>query len=241
MNLRQVTKVSLVPIAGLLVRPPPERWRDKASFGFSYRGEISAFYGTGMQSTKGLWVMDPDNPVMFFDDPGGRVVDHVGFSPAQFTFALAARPLPGLLIDFDLTWKLYSAFTYFWDVPPDPLFNDVWVPRVGVSYAFDPGLKSAFLKKFSELSFQAGYYWEPSPVPDMSGPMNILDCDQNVVSTGIGVKYDADWIDYVLLETFFQAHLLEENIIANDRDPLYGPISTGGQVWAFGISLSLVF
>jgi len=241
MNLRQVTKVGIVPIAGLLLRPPPAPWRERISLGFCYRGEISSYFGTGMQSTKGLWVRDPDHPVLFFDDPGGRVVDHVGYSPAQFTFALALKPLAGLLVDFDVTWKRYSTFTYFWDVPPDPPFHDVWIPRAGVCYTFDPGLKSSFLRKFSDLSLRAGYYREASPVPDMSGPMNILDADQNVVSAGFGVKYGAAWLRYAMLEAFFQAHLLEENFVANHGDPLYGPIATGGQVWAFGLALSLVF
>ncbi len=241
MDLRQTTTVNVVPVCGLLVRPPKPSLRDRIAFGFSYRGEISVYYGTGMQSTKGVWVGDPDNPIMFFDDPGGKVIDHVGFTPEQFTFALSGTPLPGLILAFDLTWKRYSAFTFFWDLPPDPPFSDVWVPRLGIAYAFDPGLEAGFLKKICEVSVLSGYYWEPSPVRDMNGPMNILDADQHVVSAGFAVKYDADWTGYVKLETFFQAHLLETNHILNDRDPLYGPISVGGQVWAFGISLSVVY
>jgi len=241
MDLRQTTEVNVVPIFGLLVHPPQASLRDRLSFGFSYRGENSAFYGTGMQSTKGLWVGDPENPVMFFDDPGGRVVDHVGFSPEQLTFAFAVKPVQALIFAFDFTWKRYSAFTFFWDVHPEPPFEDVWVPRVGIAYAFDPGLEAGFLKKICELSLLAGYYREPSPVQDMSGRMNILDADQNVVSGGFGAKYDAEWTGYVKLDAFFQAHLLESNHISNDRDPLYGPISVGGQVWAFGISLSIAY
>jgi hypothetical protein len=168
-------------------------------------------------------------------------VDHVGFTPEQVTGGIALRPLRGLLLAADLTWKRYSAFTYFWDVTPDPPFCDVWVPRVGLAYAFPPGLKGKFLGKFREISLLAGYYHEPSPVGDMSGRMNILDAAQNVVSGGIGVNYDAAWVEAVKLEAFLQAHLLEENYIANDRDPLYGPIAVGGQVWAFGLALSIVY
>lgn len=240
-NLRQITRMSAVPIAGILVRPPWNSLQNRISIGFSYRGKMSSFYGTGMQSTKVIWVADPDDPLLVFDDPGGRVVDHVGFTPEQATGGIAFRPLQGLTLALDLTWKNYSAFTFFWDLPSDPPFRDVWVPRVGLAYAFDPALQAKFLRKLHEISLLAGYYREPSPVPDMSGRMNILDADQNVVSCGIAVCYDAGWVQEVKLETFFQAHLLEKNEVANDRDPLYGPISVGGQVWAFGLALSIVY
>ena len=108
-------------------------------------------------------------------------------------------------------------------------------------YTFDPGLQGKSLKKLNEISLLAGYYHEPSPVPDMSGRMNILDADQSVVSGGIGLSYNADWVEEVKLETFFQAHLFEDNVVANDRDPLYGPISVGGQVWALGLALTIVY
>ncbi len=240
-NLRQITRISVVPVAGILLRPPMKSLREKISIGICYRGKMSSFYGTGMQSTKGIWIADPENPELFFDDPGGRVVDHVGFTPEQITGGIAVRPVDRLLIAVDLTWKHYSAFTFFWDEVPEPAFSDVWIPRVGASYTFHPGLKGKFLKKFNEISLLAGYYWESSPVGDMSGRMNILDADQNVVSGGIGLNYNADWVEAVKLETFFQAHLLEANHISNDRDPLYGPIAFGGQVWAFGLALSIVY
>ncbi len=240
-NLRQTTKMSAVPIAGILVRPPFAFLRDRVSIGVSYRGRISAFYGTGMQSTKGLWVADLGNIQFIFDDPGGRVVDHVGFSPEQVTGGVALQLLENLVLACDLTWKKYSDFTFFWDLPPEPPFHDVWVPRVGLMYTFDPGLQGRYLKKCHAVSLLAGYYREPSPVQDMNGRMNILDADQNVVSGGIVIAYDADWVQEVKLETFFQAHLLEKNIVTNDRDPLYGPIEVGGQVWALGLALSIVY
>ncbi len=241
LDLRQETKINVVPVCGLLVRPPSPSLRDRIAFGFSYRGKMSVYYGTGPQSTKVLWVKDPDNPIMIYDDPGGKIVDHVGFAPEQFTFALSGSPLPGLLLAFDVTWKRYSAFTFFWDLPPKPAFRDVWIPRIGLAYAFDPNLQARYLRKICEMTFLAGYYRETSPVKDMNGPMNLLDSDENVVSGGFAVRYDADWTGTVNLETFFQAHLLETSHIRNDEDPLYGPLSTGGQVWALGVFLSVVY
>ncbi len=76
---------------------------------------------------------------------------------------------------------------------------------------------------------------------NMSGPMNILDADQNVISCGFGLTYDAEWTGVVKLEGYFQAHLLENNIIENDRDALFGPITVGGEVYNAGFALSIVY
>jgi long-subunit fatty acid transport protein len=178
-------------------------------------------------------------------------VDHIGWTPAQLTGGIAVKPFQGFSLSADLTWKEYSAFTFFWDMPPFDRdesgmkykypFNDVWVPRVGLEYAFDPGLKKKWIRKLREISFRSGYYWEPTPVPEMSGPMNILDSDKHVVSGGIGFVYDADWTGLVKLDTFFQVHLLKDNYIPNDRDPLFPGVTVGGQVWNMGISLAIVY
>jgi hypothetical protein len=124
----------------------------------------------------------------------------------------------------------------------------VW--RTGLEYAFDPGMPWAVLKKIREVALRAGYYREDSPVPypmngnprfNMNGPMNILDANQNVLSCGFGIGYDAEWTGTVKLEAYFQAHLLENNILSNDHDMLFGPITVGGQVYNAGAALSIVY
>ncbi len=245
MNLQEKTVMGAVPLFGILFHPPHKSLKDKVSIGFSFKARNWGFYGSGKQAVKAVWVADPDNPILlpppFSDHEGSMVINHVGWNPEQLTGAIALKPMPRLTIAFDLTWKGYSAFTFFWDEPPEPLFRDVWIPRVGLIYSLNPDFHGKFLKGISEITLLAGYYREQSPVPDMSGRMNILDSDQNVFSAGIEAQRDIAWGQYLKLQTFFQAHLFEENYIQNDGDPLFGPVSFGGQTWAFGIALSYVY
>lgn len=242
LDLRQTTKINAVAVAGVLARPPLEWLADRLSIGFSYRGEMWGFYGTGITAVDVLVEVPEGDPIVIYDDPGGRTVDYIGYNPQQVTGGIAVKPIGGLTIAFDLTWKDYSAFHYFWDLPPDPPFRDVWVPRVGVAYAFDSVFAGdGVLGRIDEIRLLAGYYKEPSPVGDMSGPMNILDADQNVVSMGIGVEYDAEWTGYVAFDAYVQGHLFESRRISNDEDPLFGPVTVGGHVVNAGAAISVVY
>ncbi len=269
LDLRQTSKINVVPIGGLLIKPPLPYVKDKLSLGVAYRGKMWGFYGTGPTSVDILIRNQGSDPIIIFSDPGGQTIDYIGFNPEQLSFGVAFKPFQGFTFAFDATFKRWSSFHFFWDELPfdeiyylDPAtgdtskikiplpFEDVWVWRTGVEYAFDPKMPWAFLKKIREVALRLGYYREDSPVPyrmngnvpfNMSGPMNILDADQNVVSCGLGLAYDAEWTGRVLLEGYFQAHLLENNIIENDRDTLFGPITVGGQVYNAGFSLSIVY
>ena len=269
MDLRQESRINVVPIGGLLFKPPVEGLREMLSLGVCYRGKMWGFYGTGPTGVDVLIRRQGQDPIVIFSDPGGKTVDYIGFNPEQLSLGLAARPFKGLTLTFDATLKFWSSFHFFWDIVPydeifttDPVtgeihgakvdtpFNDVWVWRFGAQYAFDPGMPWRFLKKFREVALRVGYYREETPVPypmnghpvyNMNGIMNILDADQNVISCGFGLGYDADWTGTVNLDAFFQAHLLERNILTNDHDPNFGPISVDGQVYGFGVALSIVY
>ncbi len=241
MNVSTRGHTRAIPIWGLLLKPRVAAFREKLSVGFSYRGQGKAFHGTGDQSTSIYWVADPDNIQFLVQDPVAPVIDLLGFNPKQMTGALAFVPFGGLTIAVDLTWKEFSEFRFFWDLPPDPPFKDVWVPRLGLRYTLQPGFETGYLKKISELTLLAGYYFEPSPVPDMNGPMNILDSDQNVASAGFNLKYNVRWAEQVILHAYFQIHLFQKKTIENDEDPIFGPIAIGGEVWTCGAALSVVY
>jgi len=269
MDLVQTSKINVVPIGGLLVRPPFAWVKDKLSLGVAYRGKMWGFYGTGPTGVDILIRSPGKDPILVYGDPGGQTIDYIGFNPEQLSFGVACKPLGGLTVAFDATFKRWSAFHFFWDELPfdeiyftdastgnttkikvDLPFDDVWVWRTGVEYAFDPGMPSAVLKNIREVALRLGYYRENSPVPyrmnghpvfNMNGPMNILDADQNVVSCGFGIAYDAAWTGLVKLEAYFQAHLLENNVIENDRDMLFGPITVGGTVYNSGFAVSIVY
>jgi long-subunit fatty acid transport protein len=65
----------------------------------------------------------------------------------------------------------------------DPYFNDTTNYRIGVSYM---GIK--------DLSINAGYVYQPSPVPDQSGKVsNYIDLDKNIYSIGAGYQFKFPW------------------------------------------------
>ena len=250
LDLRVNTKVEVTPIGGVQIRWPFGVLKDRLRIGVSYRGKLDGYYGTGRTSVDVLIAVPGEDPILIIKDPGGRTVDYIGFSPEQVTGGIALGPVQNLLLAFDLTWKRYSAFHFFWDlVPFDKVngitvknpFKDVWVPRVGIQYALPLDIAGKFGERFETLSLRTGYYYEPSPVPDMNGPMNILDADQHVVSAGVGLQYNARWTGLVKLDAFFQAHLWENHYIPNDRDPLFSGITVGGQVYNLGVSLSIIY
>jgi len=241
LNLRQETKISAVPVAGILLRPPIPALEEKVSFGLSYRGEVTGYYGTGPASINVVLELPEGETIFLLPTPEGKVVDFTGYNPEQVSVGLGLRPGRGLTIGIDCTWKNYSQFRFFWDLPPEPRFKDVYVPRAAVEYAFTPELSQRFLKKIEAVAIRLGHYWEPSPVPDMDGRMNILDTDQHVLSTGLGIVYQARGMERLAMDLYFQAHLLRDRRIENTEDPLFGPIDIGGEVYSGGISVSVEF
>ena len=73
----------------------------------------------------------------------------------------------------------------------------------------------------------------------MSGAMNILDSDMNVIAVGFGLDFLSKGMRRLQLQTYFQVYLAKDTTVPNDRDPLFGPITTGGEVYGAGISISL--
>ena len=103
----------------------------------------------------------------------------------------------------------------------------------------DLSAKARFLKEIEKIRVQGGYYYEPSPVPDMNGAMNILDSDMNVASLGLGMDYLLKGVRLLKVQTYFQIHFARERVLINDRDPLFGMIKSGGEVYSTGLSLSI--
>ena len=250
-DFRIGTRLNAVPTGGILIKPPIRRLKKVFSLGACYRGEVWGFYGTGYTQISLFEKNEGQDPNLIYYVPRGRIVNFVGFSPAQLSAGLAVKPWQGLTFTGGITFKWYSKFHFFWDLVPfdrdetgakyENPFDDVWVCRLGMEYGFDPDLTLGYLKKVTQISIQAGYYFEPSPVPDMNGPMNILDSDQDVVSGGFGIEYDAQWTGVVKLEVFFQSHFFRRNRLNNDRDALFGPITVSGAVYNTGVALSIVY
>ena len=241
MNLRQQAKVSAVPVAGILVRPPIGRLKEKVSIGFSYRGEMAGFYGTGPTQLDVVLEHPDGSTELLVPTPEGRIIDYTGFNPEQMTLGLGVEPLRGLIVALDVTWKDTSEFRFFWDLPPEPKFHDVVVSRGALEYALAPAFSRRGLRKIETIAFRAGYAFEPSPVPTMDGVMNILDSDQHVFSAGLGFDTRPRGMKGLRIDLALQLHVFEGKRIENDDDPLYGPIKFDGEVYSGGVSMTVEF
>lgn len=237
-DMSMKTKVLAEWVLGVLFRPPIFDLEKKLTLGVSYRRELSGYYGTGRTDAP-LGTVDDEGKVHILFPLVAYTVDFIGYNPAQISGGLAFRPFEGLLISADLTWKEYSKFKFFWGLPPEPLFNDTWIPRVGAEYFFHPGFQKKYLRKIDTIGVQGGYYYEPSPVPDMNGVMNILDSDMHIFSAGFSLDYLLKGVDRIKVQAYFKVHLLEEKVLHNTRDPLFGVIKSGGEVYSTGISVSI--
>ena len=239
LNLRTQAKASASWLVGVLFHPPFLGLEKKLSLGVTYRREVSGFYGTGPSTDDVVWINPATGDKIRIFPINAFVVDFVGYNPAQVTAGLSLKPFAGMTVSTDLTWKDYSEFKFFWNILPEPRFKDTWIPRVGLDYFFPPDFKVRFLKKIDRIRFMGGYYYEPSPVPDMNGRMNILDSDKNVVSFGAGLDFRPKGIGMLKIEGYFQLHLAEKKVLHNADDPIYGRITTGGEVYNVGISITV--
>ena len=235
LSINQKAEMLMVPVAGLLFSPPWRGLSGKLSLGLSYRGEMKSFHGKG-PLTQGFGFETEEGAfVPIFVIPEVQVINLVSFNPRQLTVGAAWKSRGIFTLSGDVTWKDWSDFEYFMEQKPSPGFSDTFVPRAGAEYILRPEFLSAGTGAINTLSVRAGYYWEPSPVGDMSGAFNILDSDQHVLSAGFGVDFNAWGVDH-MLEGFFQVHLLAQRKIRNDEDPLFGQIEIDGEVYSIGLS-----
>jgi long-chain fatty acid transport protein len=239
-------EIVIVPTLGLLFKPPVKSLQDRLSFGISWRKESKSHHARG-QLIANIGIEDPDVPgkpteIGWSDFVNTTLSSIVGFSPQQLTFGLAGEPIEGLSLALDVTWKEYSEYVTYYDVKPDPPFENTVVPRLGVEYAFDPGFSSRWLSWMALIAIRAGYYFEPTPVPSADKSHNIFDTDQDVVSTGFQIDFPIMQGRILSsIEAYFQYHLLRDRYIKNDEDPFFGPADLGGHVINVGGTLTTRF
>ena len=239
-------EIVVIPTLGLLFKPPVESLQDRISFGVSWRKESKSHHARGPLIVN-IGIEDPEVPgkpteIGWSDFVNTYMSSIVGFSPQQLTFGLAGRPIEGLSLAVDVTWKDYSEYVTYGDVKPDPPFEDTIVPRFGAEYAFDPKFSSLWLRWMARISIRAGYYFEATPVPSADKSHNIFDTDQDVVSTGFQIDFPVMQGRILSsLEGYFQYHILRDRHIENDEDPYFGPADLGGHVINVGGTLTTRF
>ena len=239
-------EIIIVPVLGLLFKPPVESLRDRISLGVSWRDESKSHHARG-SLVANIGIEDPDVPgkptdIGWPDFVNTYISSIVGFQPQQLTVGLAGLPMKGLSLSVDVTWKEYSEYVTYVDEKPDPPFEDTWVPRFGVEYAFDPRFSSRWLRWMGRIAVRAGYYFEPTPVPSADKSHNIFDTDQDVFSTGFQIDFPVMQGRILSsIEAYFQYHSLRDRHIENDEDPFFGPADLSGHVTNFGGTITTRF
>lgn len=175
------------------------------------------------------------------------------FQPQQIAGGFAIDPASWLTLSFDLTWANWSAFKDpFITIRPivaqtDPHFKDTITPRMGVEVEPTKG-----------LAFRAGYYYQPTPIPQQRGATNLIDLDKHVLSFGVGwtywtprdrVRREGEKLDIITedknpfsVDLFFQWHHLVGESVQKD-DPATSAVGASyrasGEIFNFGLQITL--
>lgn len=113
---------------------------------------------------------------------------------------------------------------------PADNFHDTWVPHAGL------------LLRAGGVDFAAGYAFVPSPVPDQTGFLNLLDNDRHVAGLGLGVHLGSPalWPHPVRLRSTFQYHHLMPRT-ETKAAPMWPTVSHGGGIFQAVVGLETDF
>ena len=239
LSIDQTAELVAVPVAGVLFTPTwpglRERFSGALTLGLSFRGEMKSYHGRGPLNLGFGLETEEGHFIPIFVIPEVQVVNLVSFNPRQLSLGAALRLGETFTVSTEATWKDYSDYEYFMGLKPTPAFRDTFVARVGVEKVFRPDELPMVTDRIDTLAARVGYYWEPTPVRDMSGPFNILDTNQHVLSAGLAVAFRFWGVDHAF-EGFFQVHVLETRWIENHEDPVFGPVEIDGEVFSLGLN-----
>lgn len=113
---------------------------------------------------------------------------------------------------------------------PQDNFHDIWVSHVGAHV------------HSGDVEFAAGYAFVPSPVPDQTGFLNLLDNDRHVAGLGVGFQVGSLswWPHPVRLRAAFQYHHLVDR--AHKKvSPLWPSVSHKGGLLVLNLGLETDF
>lgn len=222
--------MAYAPTGSVLLRP-----LDRLRVGITYRGENKAKIKYNQYITIGARQATPTDTaeersinLLVASLPFNYVFY---FTPRSVTVGLAYHLADDVLVSGDLAWYEYSRFVDGKGNDPQPRFDDILVPRLGMDY------------KLSERThLYAGYFYEPSPVPDQDTANDYLDMGRHVISAGVGMAFDAPfpfWRKQLAVEGFFQGQIMESRSIQKAGDgERYGPnYSIKGYLLQGGVSL----
>lgn len=153
-------------------------------------------------------------------------------------------------VDLDGSWLQ-------WSQAPDPALQAQFTPTTpllptlasgpsNVQLHDEPVVRlGADVHLGGPFSLLAGYAYAPNPVPDQTGPTNILDCDRHEVAAGLLWTFGdllgfSTGPDGLLLGGQYHALVGRQALKTDPLDP-YGDASYGGSLWMVNLTLTLRF
>ncbi|KPA17502.1 long-chain fatty acid transporter [Candidatus Magnetomorum sp. HK-1] len=231
---------------------------EKVTLGLTYRSRADMKVdGTiefeGVQESFGF--MDNGDPISTKVD-GETQVDH----PPQIQFGIRCQPSEDFSIEIDYLWTRWSIVDGFTiDLSPKLLDN-----REQESYRKDWEDTSQIRFGFEwiaddYITVRAGYYFDPSPVPDDTFDFATSDIDKKVFSLGLGLNFGKLTIDtvfqYISSDQERKSSItgIENEPLTKDFEFLYdsdllvealdqrATYTASMQVWALGATLNYAF
>ncbi len=196
--------MAYAPIASIMLWP-----LERLRVGITYRGHNEAKIRYRQYITIGLRQPHRDEPaveksinLLFASLPFDYVFY---FTPQSVTGGVAYQLTDRVLISMDLAWYEYSQFVDGKGNTPHPRFHDIFVPRVGIDVTVA-----------DSWHVYAGYFYEPSPVPEQNSRNDYLDFHRHVLSMGGGITIDKPlpfWKRPLTLQGFVQGQIMEPRSI----------------------------
>ncbi len=257
LSIHQTATAFVVPVCGILIRPPFAGIEDKLAVGVSFRGENKQNHGKGIiRQDIGMEDEYGEPLPVALPYPDHYNINLVSYIPWQLTAGISGKPVKGLTLAYDMTFKRYSEYLTYLELTPAPPFRDTYTHRFGVEYAFDPHFSSGFARKIRRIAFRGGYYFEPTPVPEFE-PLppppnnNIYDSDQDVFSAGLALTLGGEKSEHEFEFSFQYHHFRHLSRYAyfdavyafmnGLEEPGYQRVDIGGYVWGVGGSYTLRF
>lgn len=203
---------------------------------------LSPYFGLLFKPAKRLRLALVYKEQIYADDYGSTYARLVGtirydhhlahyFSPRQLTIA-GSYDFGPVRASLDFIWQHWSPFLDSNHDAPEPGFRDTVQLRLGMEVRLP-----------KDLRLRLGYAFEPTPAPDQTERMNLLDNDKHILSLGwemdfrslIGKKFP-----HIKLSLFFQMQFLVTRTTAK-LDPAQTPFDSGGYLLSGGFSLSFTY
>lgn len=242
--------MSYAPLFGLFIDPGKAFYKlDGLKLGFVWRKSFYTHYKFPVNTYIG-------------DVPLNVTFDAISlYMPEQYVFGISYLFDERLRVGLDIAYNRWSDF-------PDPNLKievDMKIPILPIEFLnskeIEPNLHdtlttrtgvefTAFHSEGMDVITRAGYFYDPSPVPDQSGITNYLDTDRHVFSAGAGIKFKKLFGFFLenpfALDAAFQYQHLVERIYKKENwvkseNPGYPEIKFSGSLWCVAITYTVWF